>query len=231
MPEDRVNMVYAEDDQENIGYDIVERLSLPKGYHEGLFMDNGEIWVNNGEHINTWVIDPVTGEKKRDIIPVGTFTESVTKDTEGRLWVSDWNEKKVFHVEISEGKMRSVGEISFEPGHPTGTAWAEGHLYVITWERGAGTKYYLNKVSPEGKIVLRARIKGISEPSMLAWDGKDLWVSSWYYRRIYRIGMDDLGVIGYIISPVDKTTGIVWEDGYLWVTGTYGDLYKLKIRT
>jgi len=35
---------------------VIGEIKLPKGYHEGLFLQDGKVWVNNGEKGNTWVI-------------------------------------------------------------------------------------------------------------------------------------------------------------------------------
>jgi hypothetical protein len=75
------------------------------------------------------------------------------------------------------------------------------------------------------------RINNIQEPSQMAWDGKNLWVSSWYDRRIYKLDPDTMDIIGYINSPVKKTTGIAWDGAFLWVTGTYSDLYKMELQS
>jgi sugar lactone lactonase YvrE len=64
----------------------------------------------------------------------------------------------------------------------------------------------------------------------MAWDGKNIWVSSWYDGRIYKMDPDTMDILGYITSPVKKTTGIAFEGAFLWVTGTYSDLYKMELQ-
>jgi hypothetical protein len=71
----------------------------------------------------------------------------------------------------------------------------------------------------------------MQEPCQLAWDGKYLWMSSWYDRRVYKVDVERMEAIGYFCSPVERTTGIAWDGKYLWLTATHGDLYKIEILT
>ena len=219
----------ADSYQKNIPVKLLKKIPLPEGYHEGLFYDGSNIWVNNGEKGNTWVVDITSGEVISEIEPVGTFTEGLTKTPEGDYWLTDWDAKKVYHVEIIGNSMKPVFELSVAPAHPTGIVWNGNSLHLITWTRGMGTKYHLIQMDKEGKILRKNQIKGISEPSQLAWDGKNLWISSWYNQRVYRVDVSIFQITGYFRSPAKKTTGIVWDGEHLWVTGTKADLYMLKI--
>ncbi|KJJ85777.1 transglutaminase domain-containing protein [Candidatus Omnitrophus magneticus] len=215
---------------EKIDTDIVRCIKLPDGYHEGLFKEGNKIFINNGENGDTWVLD-IDSEKILTFIKsCGTFTEGLTKDSKGRYWVSDWDDLKLYRVSIENNKMKPEFEVSFAPLHPAGVAATDGKIYMLTWKRGIGTEYHLFSLDEEGKILSKIKILGIYEPSQLAWDGKNLWISSWYSRRIYKVDINNLEILGYIVSPVSDTTGIVCDGEFLWVTGTKSDLYQLKIK-
>jgi len=208
---------------------IVETVKLPAGYHEGIFMKDGRMLVNNGEGGMTWIVDTGTGDVTGEITPVATFTEGMTIDKNGRYWVTDWDTKKLYRVHLDDHRMVPELEVSLAPAHPTGVIWNGNMLYVLTWTRGIGTDYHLLEIDLDGRIHKKIKVRRIHEPSQLAWDGDFLWVSSWYSQRIYRIDIEKMGVTGHIKSPVDDTTGILWDNGYLWVTGTKSDLYKVEL--
>ncbi len=228
IPDVRVG-TKAEDYETAIAMEIIRKIELPKGYHEGLLLQNGNIWVNNGEGGATWVVDLASGEVVSEIKPVATFSEGITHAPDKRYWITDWDTKKLYLVSIDGNIMTAESEIAFDPAHPAGVIWNGEYLYLVTWTRGLGTRYHLLKMDKEGNVLSKARIKNIPEPSQLAWDGKDLWISSWFNRRVYRIDTETLEVTGYFRSKVKNTTGIVWDGEYFWVTGTKSDLYQIKI--
>jgi glutamine cyclotransferase len=208
---------------------VIEKMPLPKGYHEGLFLDGDNIWVANGKNINTWIISP-DGSLKGEIIPPGTFTEGITSSvTDGKFWVTDWDTKKLYKVRIEDGKMEVETEISLAPSLPTGVVRAGDELYVMMWTRGMGTKYHLLKLDKEGNVLVKMRIRGISEPSQITWDGKYLWITSWFNRRVYKVDPESFRVLGHFASPAKDTTGIAWDGEHFWITGTSDDLYKVKV--
>ena len=208
----------------------IRKIPLPKGgYHEGLLLEGGNIWINNGEKKNTWVIDLKTGKKIREIIPPGTFTEGITHAPGGKYWVTDWDTKKLYLVNIKDNKMIPETEISLAPSYPTGVVWNGTHLYVIIWTRGIGTKYHLLKFDKDGKLLLKAKMQGIQEPSQITWDGKYLWITSWFNRRVYKIDPETLERKGYFRSLIENTTGIAWDGKYFWVTGTKEPLRQIKL--
>ncbi|MBD3426607.1 MAG: hypothetical protein GF409_05195 [Candidatus Omnitrophica bacterium] len=229
--------LYALDDDISRGDDykkdiqtrIVDRIALPKGYHEGLFYDGEYIWVTNGKGINTWIIDPSSGSILSMIKPVGSFTEGLAEAGEGYLYLADWDEKKLFKVSIKKETMSRSGQIDFAPARPTGVVRIGGDTYVITWTRGLGTKYHLLKLDSSGNILGKVRIKDIHEPAHMAWDGEHLWITSWYSQRVYKVDLESLRIIGEFRSPVSKTTGITWDGKYFWLTGTYSDLYRVEV--
>ena len=209
---------------------VIRRISLPEGYHEGLYFDGKNIWVSNGKGIETWILDPKTGEIVDRLQPVGSFTEGITPAGDGTFWMTDWDEKKLYRVTITPDGMSTEYEISLEPANPAGVLWTGEDLYVITWTRGpTGTKYHLMQLNENERMSKKMNIKGIYEPAHLAWDGEYLWITSWYNRRVYKVDINDFSVLGSFRSPAAKTTGIAWDGESFWITGTYADLYRVKI--
>lgn len=208
---------------------ILETIKLPKGYHEGLFYDGKNIWVNNGENGATLVVDL----SKKDIIsaiqPPGSFTEGIVAAPNGKYWVTDWNDKKLYLVSIAAGRMVIESSVSLEPARPTGLVFDGEFIHVITWLRGMGTKYYINRVDMKGNIVKTDILKVISEPSQMAWDGKYFYISSWFARRIFKVDPKTMEIVSVYRSPIGDTTGLVWDGKNLWMTGTHSDLYKLEL--
>ncbi|MDP8299609.1 MAG: hypothetical protein P9L88_06895 [Candidatus Tantalella remota] len=220
----------AKDFQAGIKFDVVQEIKLPKkGYHEGLYMDGKNIWVANGEGKNTWIIDSNTGELLSEIEPVGKFTEIITGSDDDTYWVTDWETKKLYRVAVEDHKMLEVYSKQIETGRPTGAVWTGTKLYVITWERGAGTRYYLNEFNNSGELMGRVQIKRVHEPSQLAWDGKYLWITSWFNKYVYKVDLATNEILGSFKAPFSQVTGIVWDGKYLWLTGTRVGLYKLEL--
>lgn len=210
---------------------VIAKIEIPKWYHEGLYFDGKDIWVNNGKNGKTWVIDTSNGSVIKEIDPAGTFTEAMTAKDMDTLFVTDWDFKKIYTTRITDAEMSAESEVSVAPAHPTGIAWNGENLFVITWTRGlGGTKFNMLKMDDKFNIISSTPIKNIAEPAHLAWDGKNLWVSCWYSRRVYKLDADDFKILGYFRSPVKKTTGIAWDGKYLWLTGTYSNLYKMEIQ-
>lgn len=220
----------AADYKSNMPVRIVKEFSLPKGYHEGLYFSGENIWVSNGKGGVTWVVDPHTGKVTQEIKPVGTFTEGVTSAGDDTFWVTDWEQKKLYRVKIEENKMIEDYEISLEPSNPTGVVWTGKNLYLITWTRSlGGTKYHLMQLGKDERLFRKMQIKRIHEPAHLAWDGKHLWVTSWYSQRVYKIDVDTFSVLGSFKSPAKETTGIAWDGKYLWLTGSHAGLYQVEV--
>lgn len=210
--------------------EVIERIPLPEGYHEGLHYDGENIWVNNGRNINTWIVSP-RGEMLGEIVPPGTFTEGIAdSQTPGKFWVTDWDTKKLYRLSVENGRMVPDREIPLDPALPTGVTRADEMLYVMTWTRGiTGTRYHLLQLDKEGKILHKMRIKGIPEPSQIAWDGRFLWITSWNNRRVYQVDPLSFKVMGDFISPANETTGLAWDGEFFWITGTNDDLYKIRV--
>lgn len=215
---------------EAIPVKVLKKIKLPKGYHEGLYFDGKNIWVNNGKKGNTWVVDPASGAVLSEITPVATFTEGLTRKEGGDYFVTDWDTMKLYRSRIENGRMVVASEVSsFAPAHPAGVAWNGAHLFVITWLRGMGTQFHLLQMEESGRLLRKMRIRWMQEPAHLAWDGRSLWVTSWYSRLVYKIDVDGWKVTGCFRSPVPDATGIAWDGQYLWLTGTHGDLYQLEV--
>lgn len=213
---------------ESIPIRVMRKIKVPSGYHEGLYLEGKDIWLANGEKGAIWVIDLATGATIATIEPLSTFTEGITRGADG-YYVTDWDEKKLYKARLSDGRLVATAEVSFEPSHPAGVVWAGKRLFAVTWTRGMGTKFDLVELDAELRILRRYRINRIQEPSQLAWDGKHLWISSWYSRLVYKVDVDAMRILGSFRSPVELTTGIAWDGSFLWLTGTHGDLYQLEI--
>ena len=219
----------SEDHRAMIPMRVIREVAIPRGYHEGLLVEESTVWVNNGKGGKTWIVDPETETVISKITPVGTFSEGLTAADGGRYWMTDWDLKKLFLVKIEKDTMVPESEISTAPSHPAGIIWTGSDLYVITWTRGLGTKYHLLKMDRAGNLVLKVRIKGIPEPSQITWDGQDLWISSWFNRRIYRIDSKTYQIKGYFRSHIERTSGIAWDGKYFWITGTEANLFQIEV--
>jgi hypothetical protein len=210
---------------------VLANIKIPKWYHEGLYFDGKNVWVNNGEKGNTWIVDTSSNSIIKEIESVGTFTESITPNGKNSFFVTDWDTKKIYTASIENNHMTAQAEFSVAPAHPAGAVWNGSNLFVITWARSlTGTKFYILKMDDKFNIIEKKKIDNIQEPSQIAWDGKSLWVSSWYTSRIYRMDPEKLEVTGCLKSPVERTTGIAWDGGFLWLTGTNANLYKIELQ-
>jgi len=221
-----INPAFAD----KIPAEVRQKVSLPKGYHEGLHYDGKNMWVSNGEGMNTWLIDLSDGTVVSEIIPVGKFTEAVTGAPGNTFWVTDWEEKNLYRVRIEEGRMEEISSVSLAPSRPTGIVWTGDKLFMITWTRGMGTRYDLHEMDGEGDLIRKTQIKGIHEPAQIAYDGEALWITSWYNRRVYKLDPESVEVLGSFRSPADRPTGIVWVGKDLWITGTYADLFRIRLK-
>lgn len=209
---------------------VLGSVELPKWYHEGLFFDGKNIWVANGKNGKIWIVDPASGAFAPSIEPISVFTEAVTKISDDLFFVTDWEEGKLYEARIENNKMDVLAWASLKPAHPAGAVWTGDRLFMITWTRGlTGTKFELLDLTRDMKISGRISIKNIQEPTQLAWDGNNLWISSWYDPLVYKVDVKTWEILGVFRSPVNRTTGIAWDGKYMWLTGTYSDLYKLEI--
>lgn len=216
--------------QARIKTKVVKKVKLPSGYHEGLYFDGANIWVANGKGRMIWVVDPSSGKVLSEIEPVGTFAEAITSAGDGTYWYTDWDAKKIYRVKIADGKMEVQYDISLDDAHPAGAVWTGDKLFLITWTRSiSGTKFHLLQLDENEKMFRKMQIKRILEPAHMAWDGKNLWVTSWYNQLVYRIDVNTFKVTGSFGSPAPDTTGIAWDGKYFWITGTHADLYQVEI--
>ena len=214
----------------SVNVTITKKIVLPKGYHEGLLFHDNKILVCNGRGLGTWIVDPQEGKIDREIEPFRTFTEGITYADDNVFWLTDWEEKKLHKINIEGNKISSSFEVSLAPAHPTGVIYVDGKIYVITWTRGSGgTKYHVVQFNGNGEMLQKRQLYGISEPSQITWDGKDLWITSWYSQKVFKVNINTLKIMNYFKAPAKKTTGITWNKGYFWITGTYDDLYQVEI--
>lgn len=208
---------------------VIGTVPVPDGYHEGLYYDGSDMWLANGMCGDIWVIDILTGAVKETIKPISTFTEGISKCGENEYFVTDWDDRKLYRAHRQGNALVPEASVSFAPAHAAGVVWTGSRLFVITWTRGLGTKFDLVELDREMRVVCTYRIRGIQEPSQLAWDGKYLWVSSWYSKCVYQVDIAAMAIVGSFRSPVPLTTGIVCEGGTMWLTGTHSDLYRIEV--
>ena len=208
---------------------VVTIMPLPPGWHEGLSLDGKNVWVANGRGGKIWVVDTDSGKVTSTIDPIAGFTEALFRKKDNLFFVTDWDEKKLYIASLCAGKLTPEIWVSTGKAHPAGVLWNGDRLFVITWTRGMGTKFNLLELDANMKYLDTIAIKKIQEPAHLAWDGKNLWITSWYDPLVYKIDITRREIIGAFRSPVSLTTGIVWDGKYLWLTGTHSDLYKLEI--
>lgn len=214
----------------NIPVNITKVMSLPEGYHEGLFIEGDKLWLANGKEGNVWVIDLPSGRLVKEIESDKTFLETIFFAPDGTLWITDWDSKELCRVKPEGSKLISETQLSLSPSHPAGAVWAGDYLYIITWTRSVvGTKYHILKVDKNFNLTEKTRLSGIEEPSQITWDGKYLWISSWFSRRIYKIDPGSWKLCGYLRTGIDKTTGIYWDGKCFWFTGTKEGLYKAEL--
>lgn len=202
-------------------------IKLPRGYHEGLLFDNGKMWVANGQGKKTWIFDLDKEILQSEIIPIAGFTEGITRISEEEYFVTDWYDKKVYRAKIENGYMVSIESVSVDPAFPAGVLWNGSNLFVITWTRGMGTKFDMLVMDKGMNILDRIAIDTIQEPAHMTWDGKYIWISSWYSSNIYKVDIENWEILEFFRSPVSRATGLAYDGKYLWVTGTYSDLYQL----
>jgi len=229
LAEEEVKLMKAEGFRKHIEIRSINEFDLPKGYHEGIHFDGENLWVSNGEKINTWIVDSRSGEIIKEIEPAGRFTESIVRAGDGSFWVSDWEDKKLYRVKIENNIMIVEQEVNLDPVRPAGMVSDGKHLYVILWDRGMGTKYFLLKMDNAGKVLNKIKINDIPEPSQITWDGTNFWITSWFDNYVYKIDLAVHKMLGAFKSPVSKTTGIAWDGKSFWITGTHANLFQVEI--
>jgi glutamine cyclotransferase len=208
---------------------VVRKIALPKGYHEGLFYDGEAIWVANGDGGKIWVVDIASGAVLAAIEPISNFAEALTRITDDTYFATEWFDKKVYKARISGNRLEAEGYSSVAPDFPAGAVWTGKHLYVITWQRGLGTKFYLLEMDRDMKVLRKISIDKIQEPSQLAWDGGSLWITSWHNSMVHKIDIEKLKISGAFRFPEPRATGIAWDGKFMWVVGTHSDLYQLEV--
>lgn len=222
--------IKASKDYKKIPVKVTGRIELPRWYHEGLLWNDGDVWVANGEGGRTWIVESATGKVKSEISSIAGFTEGIARIDCSTYAVTDWNEKKVYKAVVKDGWFVAIKDVSVAPAFPAGICSTEESLYAITWTRGpAGTRFDLLEMDSELVIKRKLPIKRIQEPAHLAFDGKHLWITSWYSKMVYKVDPAGWAIEGWFTSPVSRTTGIAWDGTGFWLTGTYGDLYRVVI--
>lgn len=209
---------------------VAQKVAIPRWYHEGLFYDDGTIWVANGQKGNIWAVDLKTGKVLKEVCPYGEFTESMIKEPDGSWLVTDWDDKKLYRSKIERSTLtENTVLFDFSPARPAGLVRVNDRYFVITWTRGMGTRFGIVILDKEFRQTDAVAINFIEEPAHMAWDGKALWITSWYSRKVYRVDPETWEITGFFRTPFGKATGITWDGKYLWITGTYSPLYRIEV--
>lgn len=217
-------------DYKGIDVKVIRCIPIPKWYHEGLLVDGDSILVANGRKGKIWVVNSASGKLISEIDPPATFTEAIVKTGDGSYLVTDWDDKKLYEVMVKDSKMSILRAVfDFAPSHPAGLVLADGRMFAIAWTRGMGTKFDILELDKDFKLVRKINIIDIQEPAHMAWDGKSLWITGWYNRRVYKVDPETWTISASFRAPLNKVTGIAWDGRYLWVTGTYADLYQVSV--
>ena len=214
----------------DIPVNITKAFELPDGYHEGISIKGDELWLANGKNGKVWIIDLPSGVVTKELENDKTFLETIFFGAGESLWATDWDSMDLCRLKIEDKKLASESVTTFSPAHPAGALWTGDSFYVITWTRSmAGTRYHLLKLDENFSVIKKIRIVGIEEPSQMAWDGKFLWISSWFSRRVYKVDPSTAKLLGHFRTGIEKTTGIYYDGRYFWFTGTKEGLYKAEI--
>lgn len=216
-------------DYKKVNARVIKHIKLPKWYHEGLYLNGRDMWISNGNKGKIWVVDILSGSVKSEIMPIGSFTEAVTGMPGGGYFVTDWDAKKLYRADLDNNKLIARSEVSLAPAHPAGAIWTGSRLFVVTWKRGLGTKFNILEMDEDANIINKIMVRRMQEPAHLAWDGKSLWVTSWFNSLVYEIDVNKWEIIRSFRSPAPKATGIAWDGKSLWITGTYADLYQVEV--
>lgn len=216
-------------DYKTISANALKEIPLPKGYHEGLYLNGADMWVINGEKGKIWVVDTVSGKTTSTIEPIAGFTEAISRKSDNLFFVTDWDEKKIYRARLDDNKFTVEYSVSVAPAHPAGALWTGERLYVIAWTRGMGTKFDLLEMDGEMTLLRKISIQAIQEPAHLAWDGKNLWITGWYDSLVYKVDLNNLEITGDFLAPMPRATGIAWDGKYFWITGTFSDLYRVEV--
>jgi len=208
---------------------VIRKVPLPEGYHEGLFYDGEAMWVANGDGGKIWIVDMASGAVRTMIEPISNFAEALTRSGDETYFATEWFDKKIYTARVNGNRLEADSSSSVAPNFPAGVVWTGSRLYVITWQRGLGTKFYLLEMDKDMSVKRKISIDKIQEPSQLAWDGNNLWITSWYDSMVYKVDIDKMEIVGAFHFPAPKATGIAWDGKYMWLVGTYSDLYQLEI--
>jgi glutamine cyclotransferase len=226
------SMARKSEDCRQIKFSVKQKIELPKWYHEGLFIDGDSMLVANGNGGKIWRVDTASGKVTSQIRSPSGFTEAIAKMPGGGYMLTDWDDEKLYKIKFTGTDIAIEGVLfDFTPAHPAGAVIAGGRIFVIVWTRGLGTRFDIIELDKDIKEVSRIRVMDFQEPAHMAWDGRYLWITSWYDRNVYKVNPDTWTIISYFRAPCNKPTGIAWDGKYIWITGTYADLYKVELES
>jgi outer membrane protein assembly factor BamB len=113
-------------------------------------------------------IDPKTGDVLKSIPAPGQGRDSGLAWAEGRLWVGQYRDRKIYEIDPDTGAiLRTVESNRFV----TGVTWVDGELWHGTWE---GDESELRRVDPQsGAVLERLAMPTGTNISGLESDGAD----------------------------------------------------------
>lgn len=127
----------------------------------------------------------------------------------GKIFKHDWNLKVVKTV-------KSPDDL------PTGMAWDGRYLWTCDFKQK-----YIYKHGKSMKVVAKFKGPGYNLTD-LTWDGQNLWACNGQ-GKIFKLDAQ-CKVLRTYRSPYSLSTGIAWQDGFLWTSSIHTHkIYRLKV--
>ena len=176
-----------------------------------LAWDGTTVWVANADGNTVSQLDPLTGEKLNDDIPVGRRPSALVWDGVS-LWVVNSSDNNVMQIGPTDDAGATMDRIStIEVGNrPRGAVWTGQRLWVALSDDDA-----VKRVDIEDKAVVETISTG-NTPDFAVWTGTRLSVASTTdntFRYIDPLQPSDTRETRLTAAPVD----MVWTGTQLWV--------------
>ena len=226
----------------NVAPGSVKEFDSPSSFPTGLTWDGQYLWVCDYNSEMIYAIDPVDGRVIKSFDTPGHDPEGLAWDG-SYIWHVDGADADtngpveklyIYKIDPTTGQSTRM----FEAPHPGYNAedleWDGQYLWYIDGgnegkDEGTSTIF---KVDPNTGAVIKSFSAPSSDPSGLAWDGTNLWVTDYRQAIIYRINADDGKVIDKITAPSDYPGGLAWDGRYLWCADWHGaTIYSMDVNT
>ncbi len=198
------------------------------GYSEGLDYYHNFLWNALPNEIKK--IDPKNGEIVGRFKPATEYSESIMW-FKGLFWNLSFSDNGIYKGNIKKNKIefKKVGIT------PEAHGWGitnDGINLIITGHYSSNI-YFINPKTFKIERRIKAEVKDIED---LAWDGENIWTSSFtsYRGQIFRLNPQN-GKITGIFSLPDKEScpvidGIAFDGRNLWISGKYcPSIYCVKL--